>query len=124
MTCDERLEALLNRAGQTISDLPKDYLDTSCILAFAGVQEWQSENKLSTQHICEKYILHLTDIIDRMETALENVCGERDWLKEMARFDECPTCSKHIKGDVMVCGIEGDWLQDEFGNWNRRADDE
>ena len=28
----------------------------------------------------EDYILHLTDVIDRMETALENVFGERDWL--------------------------------------------
>lgn len=96
MTCDERLEALLNRAGQTISDLPKDYLDTNCIRAYAGVQEWRSENNLSTQHDCEKYILHLTDIIDRMETALENVCGERDYLEQQIRnygYRDCKSCA-------------------------------
>lgn len=71
-SCDERLEALLNRAGQTISDLPKDYSDEMCMRAYACVQQLRSENKLSSWHECLKYILHLTDVIDRLETALEN----------------------------------------------------
>ena len=57
MTANERLEKLLNRAGQTISDLPQNH----CGLI----------GRVAT----------LVDIIDRMETALENVIGERDWLR-------------------------------------------
>ena len=30
MTCNERIEKTLNRAGQTITDLPKDYSDIYC----------------------------------------------------------------------------------------------
>lgn len=69
-SCDERLEALLNRAGQTISDLPKDYSDIYCIQAYAEAETWSPD--VSTVRECSKYILHLTDIIDRFETALEN----------------------------------------------------
>ena len=57
MTADERLEKLLNRAGQTISDLPQNHFGLIGRVA------------------------NLVDIIDRMETALENVIGERDWLR-------------------------------------------
>lgn len=72
-SADKRIEETLNKGGQTISDLPKDYQDAAeCMRAYAEVQKWRSENNLSTQHECEKYILHLTDIIDRMETALDN----------------------------------------------------
>lgn len=96
MTCEERIEALLNRAGQTISDLPRDYLDTHCIRACAEAQEWTQRNDFSLLEACEKYILHLTDIIDQMETALENVCGERDWLA--SKFI-CIYC-KHSESDI------------------------
>lgn len=68
--CDERIEKLLNRAGQTISDLPKDYSDIYCIEAYAEAQTWSPD--VSTVRECSKYILHLTDVIDRLETALEN----------------------------------------------------
>jgi len=86
-SADKRIEELLNRAGQTISDLPKDYSDEMCMRAYACAQLWRSENELSTWHECLKYILHLTDVIDRFETALENVCGERDYLRKiMQRF--------------------------------------
>lgn len=113
MTCDERIEKTLNRAGQTISDLPKDYSDVDCMRAYAAVQEWRSENNLSTQHECEKYILHLTDVIDRMETALENVCGERDYMRSKC----CFLCGLRDEStDIKTCeecevgkGVPDDW---------------
>lgn len=67
-----------------------------------------------------QYILHLTDVIDRMETALENVCGERDYLLkeylgcesctvgEGARFDEEP-CLSCENGSEFEWSIPEDW---------------
>ena len=80
MTANERLEALLNRAGQTISDLPKNH----CGLIGR--------------------VANLVDVIDRMETALENVIGERDWLRERVRLGAaCETCVNHLDGDPLQC---------------------
>ena len=70
MTPDERLEALLNRAGQTISDLPKRYEQAVRNNAFDAADHFGGS--LSMTQNFEDYILHLTDVIDRMETALEN----------------------------------------------------
>lgn len=79
----------------------------------------------------EDYILHLTDIIDRMETALENVCGERDYLRHRAGEDGCWTCIHSdsgmecrrpegcVLGDDGRCagyvyaGVPEDWRADE-----------
>lgn len=87
MTANERLEALLNRAGQTISDLPTWGGDMQKLgrakreaLTEMG-DRWTDSTTVSADEMpLLEYILRLTDIIDRMETALENVCGERDWL--------------------------------------------
>ena len=101
MTANERLEALLNRAGQTISDLPgkwmtcvsEPYSGEQCYKAHGAAWAWyvgedqravpelEQQETTRDRMILRQYILHLTDIIDRMETALENVCGERDWLR-------------------------------------------
>ena len=95
MTCDERIEELLNRAGQTISDLPtKGFVQSepyplsalpeangaawNWYLNIGGdLDDWDSTR---SKMVLKLYILHLTDIIDRMETALENVCGQRDYM--------------------------------------------
>ena len=74
MTADERLEKLLNRAGQTISDLPGPF-------GYTTKQEEAALEAAADFGGEEPLILHQTDIIDRMETALENVIGERDWLR-------------------------------------------
>lgn len=72
MTANERLEALLNRAGQTISDLPQNHFGLIGRVA------------------------NLVDIIDRMETALENLLNERDWMiREMRDIGFCDTCYFH-----------------------------
>ena len=101
MTADERLEVLLYRAGQTISDLPRKwdgcvsepYSGKQCYKAHGAAWAWyvgedqravpELERQESTRDrlVLRSYILHLTDVIDRMETALENVIGERDWLR-------------------------------------------
>lgn len=107
MTCDERLEALLNRAGQTISDLPKregteasEPYPLSALPKSNGVAwNWYLDigtdmddyDSTRSKMVLKLYILHLTDIIDRMEIALENVIGERDYLR--SRF-HCFFC-KH-----------------------------
>ena len=70
MTPDERIEALLNRAGQTISDLPKRYEQEHRNTAFDAADKFGGS--LSMTQNFEDYILHLTDVIDRLEQALEN----------------------------------------------------
>lgn len=125
MKCDERLEALLNRAGQTISDLPNGYLLTSkdgknlSDMACQWFIDEDSPEGVVLRNLVSiplyQYILHLTDIIDRMETALENVCGERDYLRHVAcglcfgfreeKADFCETC---MVGD----GVPEDWRAD------------
>lgn len=91
MTADERLEKLLNRAGQTISDLPRKWDDCvsepysgeQCYKAHGAAWAWyvgedqravpELERQESTRDrlVLRSYILHLTDVIDRMELALE-----------------------------------------------------
>ena len=120
MTTDERLEALLNRAGQTISDLPR----VNGIGMPYGVDRYEPLLKAASDFIqfnapagfevfnVIQYALHLTDVIDRMETALENVCGERDYLRQTAGVDGCWTCTNSDSG--MECHRpEGCVLNDE-----------
>lgn len=75
MTCDERLEQLLNRAGQTISDLPDRYDEDAHRLAAYRAEQWSMR---ITWRQYTDYILHLTDVIDRLEWALENLLNLKD----------------------------------------------
>ena len=76
MTADERIEKLLNRFGQTISDLPnpksKKYSTydwrTKQNLANAAIK-W--DEKDDSWDVVRDYACHLCDVIDRMEIALE-----------------------------------------------------
>lgn len=84
MTCNERLEALLNQAGQTISDLPNgdgrhliyDRELRKCVVRASrdlhGISCDDLVDIIDETRMVTDYILHLTDIIDRMEWALEN----------------------------------------------------
>lgn len=81
MTCDERLEKLLNRAGQTISDLP------SSIEYSIEQEEAAMEAAADFGAGLEAYILHLTDVIDRMEWALDKTVRERDYLEKIMLED-------------------------------------
>ena len=144
MTTDERIEALLNRAGQTISDLPRKwdgcvsepYSGEQCYKAHGAAWAWyvgedqravpELERQESTRDrlVLRSYILHLTDIIDRMETALENVIGERDWLR--ANYSANPNetadgcgvgdeCDPNSRETLLYdfTGVPEDWRADE-----------
>ena len=145
MTFDERLEALLNRAGQTISDLPQKGTEVSepypldaCPKANGAAWDWYLDiggnmddyDSTRTKFVLKQYILHLTDIIDRMETALENVIGERDYLAERLRdvdpdlcgvcvyaaqppdAPECEACSNREPDNFRFAGVPMDWDAD------------
>lgn len=93
-TCDERLEAMLGRAGQTISDLPKregteasePYPMSALPKANGAAWNWYLNNgedmedydSTRSKMVLKLYILHLTDIIDRMEWALKNLLNIYD----------------------------------------------
>lgn len=88
MTCDERIEKTLNRAGQTISDLPKasEYLYAhsvnnpevfgnvmKAVCEFNEMDRYDYYRKdFNTVKVLVDYVMHLTDVIDRFEWALEN----------------------------------------------------
>lgn len=124
MNCDERIEKTLNRAGQTISDLPKP----NGIGMPYGIDKYEPLLKAAADFIqfnapagfevfnVIQYALHLTDIIDRMETALVNVCGERDYLRSVVcglctnfREDGADACETCIVGD----GVPEYWRADD-----------
>lgn len=78
MTADERIEKLLNKFGQTISDLPTSYANHSVIHARFSALGWINEhwkNIPDEKRISDEYICHLADIIDRMEVALETAAN-------------------------------------------------
>ena len=126
-SCDERIEKSLNRAGQTISDLPEGYLlNAGEAKAIQGVAcRWfvdeDAPEGVALRNLVSiplyQYILHLTDVVDRMETALENVCGERDYLRTMARKEGCRTCIHHTYDNHLLCENEGKLCSlDDRGN--------
>lgn len=97
MTANERLEKLLNRAGQTISDLPTWGGDMQKLgrakreaLTEMG-ERWTDSQTVSADEMpLLEYILRLTDIIDRMETALENQVTLHDNLMHVIGNADVP----------------------------------
>lgn len=88
MTADERIEKLLNRFGQTISNLPKpenkkysygwytmQHLDKAA-------REWGEKDAYFDWAVVADYACHLCDVIDRFEIALETA----------AKWADCGTC--------------------------------
>lgn len=136
MTCDERLEKLLNKSGQTISDLPKGNRKEGAypgqkVSAMQAVCQFDRMLDVSDIGIlnCLDYILHLTDVIDRLEWALDNMTRERDYLKNLL-VEEGGDCDICVYADVnegeMPCyqcgmhenhfeyaGIPEDWRADD-----------
>ena len=95
-----------------------------------AVPELEQQETTRDRMILRQYILHLTDIIDRMETALENVIGERDYLAERLReadpdlcgvcvyaaqppdAPECEQCSNREPDNFHFAGVPMDWDAD------------
>lgn len=71
MTADERIERLLNKAGQTIEDCPFFYTKEQRSLAKEAVRKRMRSGLFVTVADYQDYILHLTDVIDRLEWALD-----------------------------------------------------
>ena len=129
-SADKRIEELLNRAGQTISDLPKPNkngvpygIDKNDPLLKAAADFTQFNAPAGLEAFNSiKYALHLIDIIDRLEWALENVCGERDYLAyRIRRYRDCQSCERvyecertpdHCLGCVFG-GVPEDWSVDD-----------
>lgn len=126
MTADERIEKLLNRFGQTISDLPKSadndwsthvYESRHLISAKKAalvfmVDEWQDadgvpEIRYEVEEVLLDYICHLADVIDRMEVALETA----------TRMTDCGTCehcnARYNDFDDSKCGC-GDFPECDY----------
>ena len=113
---DKRIEELLNRAGQTIiKDYDTDYPHDAVFRAHMG--------HIAAQHGgWYRYVLRLTEIIDRFEWALENVCNERDYLAyRLRRYRDCQSCERvyecertpdHCLGRVFG-GVPEDWSADD-----------
>lgn len=124
MTFVERLAAL----GVDLSDLPKRYRQERRSTAFDAADKFGGS--LSMTQNFEDYILHLIDIIDRMETRLINLTGERDYLAERVHevdpdlcdvcvyaaqppdAPECEECYNRDPDHFQFAGVPMDWDAD------------
>ena len=90
MTFEQRMAEL----GVDLSDLPK-HKRIPMLVINRKISEWKDElidNPLDLY----RYILHLTDIIDRVETRLVNLTGERDYLFERASGAGVLDCADYL----------------------------
>lgn len=100
MTFEERMAEL----GVDLSDLPTRYEVEHRSAAFDAADNFGGS--LSMTHNFTDYILHLTDVIDRMETRLVNLTGERDYLVEQISkvIGDCDICVySDCNGAEMPC---------------------
>ena len=108
MTADERIERLLSRFGQTISDLPKPeeskkrytygwYTKQNLDKA---ARKWDGIDNYFSWDVVGDYACHLCDVIDRMEIALETA------LRTMP----CFSCEKNNDCNRLSCDFRiADW---------------
>lgn len=95
MTADERIEKLLNRFGQTISNLPKpDERKKLCTYDWytklnldKAARKWGGVDNYFSWNAVGDYACHLCDVIDRLEIALETA----------AKWAECSTCEVELE---------------------------
>ena len=112
MTADERIERLLSRFGQTISDLPKPEKKkysygwyTSQHLDKAA-REWGKKDAYFDWAVVSDYACHLCDVIDRLEIALETALR----LMPCEKCTESTNCYRyHCDCD---CRIKDEYLSD------------
>lgn len=143
MTLDKRLAAL----GVDLSDLPRKWLTCvsepysgeQCYKAHGAAWAWyvgedqravpelEQQETTRDRMVLRQYILHLVDVIDRMETRLVNVTGERDYLVEKLGDapSDCRACSYYgADGD---CHNEQIHCSFDFAcvpeNWRPTADE-
>ena len=71
MTAQERIEGLLNKAGQTIDDLPFFYKAEDRKTAKETVRQRMRSGFFVTAKDYQDFVCHQSDVIDRLEWALE-----------------------------------------------------
>ena len=111
MTADERINALLARAGYPV-------------MVVRNTQESDEEKHNGAKAAIERmadeqfhgnvvdYIGHLVDTIDRLEAALYNTLNERDQLlddlrKVTLRYKSCEACVYFPESDVLCIDCAG-----------------
>lgn len=111
MTADERIEKLLNRFGQTISDLPKPkqygpYSSKSRKNYYHAAREWTDWDSRMPNMALADYGCHLCDMIDKLEIALETA----------TRLMPCDRCEKEDNCQDMDCNLR---MKDRYlgGSW-------
>lgn len=120
MTADERIEKLLSRFGQTISDLPKAdgmhhvYDDGHRKMAEKTAYKWHKVNgpyfdMIDSVRMLDSYICHLSDVIDRMEIALETAANNSGCDFCEKQWNECKL---QPNNEEFVCDyrIADEWL--------------
>ena len=105
MTANERIEKLLNRFGQTISDLPRSKDEFNSTYSFAQLFMARCEalkfaNSIQKLDYTTDYICHLADVIDRMEAALETALMTIDCMYCTAH---CPDCGLDCETNAKIC---------------------
>lgn len=114
MTADERIEKLLNRFGQTISDLPKPqtadyaYGKSHIAKAYEAATEWHGRINSGSLDTGD-FICHLADVIDRMEAALETAtfCFSCSRCEYLSRPDYCGLHCEPRISDLRLSGMTG-----------------
>lgn len=99
ISADERIEKLLNRFGQTISDLPKpsftdfaySYKHRQNARKAAYRFDYDEDGEFNKSSV-DDYICHLADVIDRMESALENAARYANCISCEELYEPCHGC--------------------------------
>ena len=117
MTFEQRMAEL----GVDLSDLPDASINIT--KGHRLIDAAEAARRYSSYYSEYAYILHLTDIIDRMETRIVNVTGERDWLlrlygydcEECKRYDECNRDGDYCERELVEdwAGVPEDWSIDD-----------
>lgn len=116
MTADERIERLLNRFGQTISDLPKPESKKHYTYRLhkkqnldKAARKWDGIDECFSWDVVGDYACHLCDVIDRMEIALETAL-------RVLRILSCFPCDKEDDCNRLSCDFRIDdyYLTDDI----------
>ena len=123
MTFEQRMAEL----GVDLSDLPSAYSYSQMIKADLNALDYLQNlypDDIITLDKLENYlwfILHLTDIIDRMETRIDNLTGERDYLLDLINYyagcNDCRICLHRHPVIPTVCSDESKYVTVKDGEY-------
>ena len=102
MTAQERIEGLLNKAGQTIDDLPFFYKDEARETAKQAVRQRMRSGWFVSRNDYLDFICHLTDVIDRMEWALDKTLQKIPAPKQELPFTDLPDDSEEEMAQSII----------------------